>query len=395
MAVNYLQYIRSVQPGGWSGSPELRFLVSGADPQVRRVIGEAILSDCRTRSKTLYLVDYTQGAVGAGGRLGDLPIRDALDSPVRLCSDLLEVDTVPQISRLRSLLASLGFDGTRSMKVVTYLSFVRETERRLGNRGTLTTQVLEEYSSVKAVTWKLERLASVRGISEETHEYLLGKYAEISGAAADFEPFLLLLAPFLEGEAPSPGEVIRLSVGRFSADPPMQALMCALLLSCLRQSPESSTVLILDNGRGDRCALLDLLQSLPTAVQVHLLSQDVFSLKDGAQNLLMNTFSVRIYTRHEDMSSCGRIEDLCGQIDVVKRASTVTVDRRLRANSPWDLLFGTNRTETESQNAPTKEARFRKEWIHTLPPSTGILDCGGIPVLFPFGPEASKRRSFT
>ena len=62
MAVNYLQYIRSVQPGGWSGSPELRFLVSGADPQVRRVIGEAILSDCRTRSKTLYLVDYTQGA---------------------------------------------------------------------------------------------------------------------------------------------------------------------------------------------------------------------------------------------------------------------------------------------------------------------------------------------
>lgn len=99
MAVNYLQYIRSVQPGGWSESPELRFLVSGADPQVRRVIGEAILSDCRTRSKTLYLVDYTQGAVGAGGRLGDLPIRDALDSPVRLCSDLLEVDTVPQISR--------------------------------------------------------------------------------------------------------------------------------------------------------------------------------------------------------------------------------------------------------------------------------------------------------
>ena len=77
MAVNYLQYIRSVQPGGWSESPELRFLVSGADPQVRRVIGEAILSDCRTRSKTLYLVDYTQGAVGAGGRLGDLPIRDA------------------------------------------------------------------------------------------------------------------------------------------------------------------------------------------------------------------------------------------------------------------------------------------------------------------------------
>lgn len=116
MAVNYLQYIRSIQSDGRWGTPELRFLVSGADSQVRRVVGEAILSDCRTRSKTLYLVDYTQGAIGAGGRLGALPVRDALDSPVRLCGDLLEVDTVPQISRLRNLLASLGFDGTRAMK---------------------------------------------------------------------------------------------------------------------------------------------------------------------------------------------------------------------------------------------------------------------------------------
>lgn len=37
MAVNYLQYIRSIQSDGRWGTPELRFLVSGADSQVRRV----------------------------------------------------------------------------------------------------------------------------------------------------------------------------------------------------------------------------------------------------------------------------------------------------------------------------------------------------------------------
>ena len=79
----------------------------------------------------------------------------------------------------------------------------------------------------------------------------------------------------------------------------------------------------------------------------------------------MNKFPARIYTRHEDMGSCGKIEAHCGDVDVVKRSFTVTVDRRFRANSAWDMLFGTNKSETEIMNAPVRVPRYRKE-VHPV-----------------------------
>ena len=84
------------------------------------------------------------------------------------------------------------------------------------------------------------------------------------------------------------------------------------------------------------------------------------------------------------MTSCGRSECLCGQIDVVKHSSTVTIDKRFRANSAWDMLLGTNRTETSIANAPTKEYRFRKEIINTMYDGTGIIDYAGNKVMFSF-----------
>lgn len=84
------------------------------------------------------------------------------------------------------------------------------------------------------------------------------------------------------------------------------------------------------------------------------------------------------------MSSCGKIESHCGQIDVVKHSSTVTIDRRYRANSAWNILMGTNRTETAIANAPIKEYRFRKEIINSLHEGTGIIDYAGNKVLFSF-----------
>ena len=69
---------------------------------------------------------------------------------------------------------------------------------------------------------------------------------------------------------------------------------------------------------------------------------------------------------------------------MVKRSSTVTIDKRLKANSAWDLLLGTNRTETSIANAPTKEYRFRKEIINSLYDGTGIIDYAGNKVLFSF-----------
>lgn len=382
MAANYLQYIGSVYPP--EQVSKLRFLVSGADARVRRVVGQNIAASCYGRQKTLFLLDYTQGAADLRGNLGGYRVVDMPGGQVCLCGSLLEVESLKGVSRLRSLLSALGFSQTQAMKVISYLSFVQETERRLGNTAPLSFSVLEEYGGVMLVERKLGQLAARGAISQENYEYLLSRYGEISGAAADFELFFVLLAPFLDGTPPAQDMAVRLPVREFGSDQPVQALMCELTLSYLRQNSEHSALLVLDDGRGDHGFLLPLLKNLPAATEVHMLSRDVFSLGETELGILMNTFTARIYSRHEDMASCGKIEARCGQIDVVKRASSVSVDRHFRASSAWDMLFGTNRTETEIQNAPSKESRFRKELIRSLSPGYAIVDCGGAPVLFSF-----------
>ena len=379
MAVNYLQYI-SRQTN--QSLTDLRFLVSGADGKVRQVVGHNILAAYFACGKTLFVLDNTKGMAGFSRDLCGYHVLNALSGEVCLCCDLLEVDSVKHISRLRTLLSDLGFDGTRAMKVITYLSFVKETERRLGNDRLLSIDVLKEYSGTMLVKWKLDQLSANGIISQENYEYLLGRYAEVSGAAADFETFLVLFAPFLGEAHPRSDTAVRLPVGEFASDRPMQKLMCTLMLSYITQHPSSSAVLILDDGKGDRSFIIDAINSLPATTNALMISDDVFSLSEAEQNVLINTFPVRIYSRHEDMASCGKIELLCGQIDVIKRASSVSIDRRFKTNSAWDMLFGTNRTDTEIQNAPSKESRFRKEAINSLYPGTAIIDCGGNKALF-------------
>ena len=56
MAVNYLQYIGSVQQSGIT-FPNVRFLVSGVDTKVRQIVGQNIVSSAYDRGKTLFIVD--------------------------------------------------------------------------------------------------------------------------------------------------------------------------------------------------------------------------------------------------------------------------------------------------------------------------------------------------
>ena len=84
------------------------------------------------------------------------------------------------------------------------------------------------------------------------------------------------------------------------------------------------------------------------------------------------------------MSSCAKIESICGQIDVVKRSYTTTVDKHIRASSAFDMLLGTNRTESVARNAPVREARFRKELLNSLSSGSAVIDCGGTQALFQF-----------
>ena len=349
--IGFLDFVRQSYP---NASPCV--LVSGADEYVRQLVGQQLVNALDPRHKTLYLLDNTQnGAVPP--QLGAYPLRNAAAGEISLCADLFETASLTSISRLRALLSALGFDAMQTMRVVTYLDFVRETERRLGNAAPLTLETLEEYSGMALVQWKLRQLA----LSEENRAYLLARYSEVSGAAADFDMMCALLRPFTQGPRPAPGTGVYLPVGRFAADPAMQHTMTQLLLSSLAETAPQAALVILDDGMGDRPFLTRLLQGLPPGTEVHLLSQDVFSLPEQTVSTLMNTFPVRVFSRHESMASCRRIEALCGEIDVVRPSSSVTTDRRWRANSAWDMLLGNNKTETSIRSAPVKESRFRKE----------------------------------
>lgn len=384
MAVNYLQYIGSVQQGA-AAFPNVRFLVSGVDARVRQIVGQNIIASTYDSGKTLFVVDNTQSNYAAPAGFGSYHIVNILNGEVSLCNDLLNVDSLQGISRLRALLADLGFDGTRAMKIVTYLKFVEETQRRLDDSTRLTIDILEQYGSTMLVDWKLRQLVEAGCLSEINYQYLKGRYSEVSSAAADFETFLILLGPFLGDTQPAPNMAVYLPIGEFASDKPMQEMLSKLLISYFKRNPNNSTILILDDGNGDdRKFIIDILKNLPVNTEVHMLSNDAFTFGEADRCVLVNTFPVRIYTRHDNMTSCGCIECLCGQIDVVKHSSTVTVDKRFKNNSAWDMLLGTNRTEATTVNAPTKEYRFRKETINTMNEGTGIIDYAGNKVMFSF-----------
>ena len=230
MGVNYLQYIGSVQHDNVA-FPNVRFLVSGVDAKVRQIVGQNIVASAYDRGMTLFIVDNTQSINTMRVGFGRYQVVNALNGEVSLCNDLLNVNSLKSISRLRSLLSDLGFEGTRAMKVVTYLNFVKETQRRLGDSTALTIDVLEQYGSMMLVEWKLNQLVDTGNLSTENYRYLMGRYSEVSGAAADFETFLVLLSPFMGNTQPKSNMAVHLPVGEFSSDKPMQEILSKLLIS--------------------------------------------------------------------------------------------------------------------------------------------------------------------
>ena len=116
MAVNYLQYINDLQQGGVT-FPNVRFLVSGIDAKVRQVVGQNIVASTYSRGMTLFIVDNTLYSYALQTGFGRYHVVNALSGEVSLCNDLLNVSSLKGISRLRSLLADLGFDGARAMKL--------------------------------------------------------------------------------------------------------------------------------------------------------------------------------------------------------------------------------------------------------------------------------------
>lgn len=308
--MNYLQYIQSLYQPEYLNN-DIRYLVSGIDSRVRKVLGQYIVNSVYESGKILFILDSTQSG-SAFTDFGGFKVMNPLNGDIDLCHDLLEVSSLKEVSRLRSLLSDLGFDGTKGMKVISYLSFVKETERRLGNHSPLSVEVLEQYGGTSMVKWKLWQLVEKGMLSKESYEYLLCRYAEVSDAAADFEMFLVMLAPFLSGNfQPSSGIAVHLPVGEFASDRPMQEVLCKIMISYIKKQPAACSMLIVDDGKCDRRCIIDALKTLPTATDVHFFTTDAFSMREEDLSVLMGTFPVRIYSRHDSMSSCSKIEACC------------------------------------------------------------------------------------
>ena len=84
MAVNYLQYIGSMQRNG-AMSPCIRFLVSGADTRVRWIVGQNIVSSAYNRGLTLFVLDNTQNNGGIQTGFGRYRVINAVSGEVNLC----------------------------------------------------------------------------------------------------------------------------------------------------------------------------------------------------------------------------------------------------------------------------------------------------------------------
>ena len=378
---NYLQYIASMQQG--KPKPhKINVLVSGQDINVKTIVGNNIVSSAYDRGKTLLIIDNTQRDSPLKS-IGRYSVVNALDGNVKLC-DAFDTSAFTNIIRLRTLLSDLGFEQKEIMKIASYLQFVKETERRLDAPSTTPTiETLQQYGSEMLVNAKLTRLRDSGKISPMNYDYLQGYYSEISASAADFDHFLDLFVPFVSGDKPAPNTALLFPFGELSQDKAVQKLITRLLISYVKNNIEAASVLILDDVRGGKREFIpELVTNLPTTVEINMLSDDAFTFEEPAA--LINTFPVRIYTRHDSMASCTAISKQCGEISITKTSTATTIDKRWSANSAWDILFNNNRTETMTVGAPTDEARFKPDFINRLCPGTGIIDYAGNKVLFNF-----------
>ena len=105
--MNYLQYIQSVYQPEYLNN-DIRYLVSGIDFRVRKVLGQYTVNSIYESGKILFILDSTQSG-SAFTDFGGFKVMNPLNGDVDLCHDLLEVSSLKEVSRLRSLLSDLTF----------------------------------------------------------------------------------------------------------------------------------------------------------------------------------------------------------------------------------------------------------------------------------------------
>ena len=386
--MNYLTFIKNTQHRLAVPQEPLQFLISSNDLYLRESLLYDVLKQCRERNERVLIIDDAGESI-AFDILSSLgySIKNGL-SGYKLYDTPFKINRLTGLSTLRQILDLVDYDERRKGKLTAYLNFIRQIALLEPGQNELTNTlpVLGKYSTIKAVNTHLEKLVANSIIDEEQQLFLLAKFSECASAAPELEDMLFLIAPFVEGRefwSESPTTAFVFPLDKFGEDKTLKKLILKLLSLGLTEKSDSpkATVIILDKAYGDRSGILNFI--LSTSAKLNIFSEDIFTLGSASDLAnIFNRFNVRVFGRHAVTSSAQQIEEFCGVIEVTKSSYTVAYDRRWRANKPWDILTGRNKTETYTQTPPTLEPKYRKESIMNLPPNCAILAYRGETTIF-------------
>ncbi len=366
----------------------VNFLVSGNDPVIHEHVFTDICDKAYSNGKNIVILDdnptinlQTVSDIGFKVLLG---FSEGLSF-----ADIMDFHTLKGLGRFRGLLGTLGFSEHEKQRLIAYLNFIQYVEQLSSGNENIRwdIDILNGYSTVMLVEMKLQELVSSGIINGEQQRYLLSKYAEVCSAGADFENTFYFLLPFVNGSEKSFHKEKQIaylfSMKEFSRDQVMKQIAAQTVMDALEDSAFGNAELVItDEGTGKNRYLLELIENLSRNYPVHLLTGDMFTIGDShTARQIFNQFHARIYGRHISMASCEAASSALGQEQIIKQSYSVTYDRRWRANTPWDILFGKNKTEVYGSN-PVWEAKYTKECIHTLPTGEGIIEYMGNSTVF-------------
>ena len=376
--MNYLRVIDRYRKQINTLPESANFLVSGCDNLVHRGILNYLLESISSAGKSLIILDNCNCLHPAALEGYGFQVRDALSGTCAL-SDPFQLGTLAGTVRLRSLLNTISYTEQQKMSLIAYLNFLLHLEKLENPTAHIDIGTLGNYCTAALVEQKLQSLADRGRITQTEQLHYLTKYMEVSTAAAEFENFLYLLLPFIKGPRlalDTPGAATVFSVKSLDQDTAFANMLIHLLRMALEDCCQDQiTLIILDSGYGNRSYLLPLLTG--TDMQVHLLSQDIYTICADLERLsLMNRFPVRLYARHNALESCGYIERALGQMQVMRQSRGVQYDYRWKANSAWDMLLGNNKTVSTTDSIAF-EACYPKEMIHCLAAGSAILEMAG------------------
>lgn len=365
----------------------VQILFSGADRIIRQAILKDILKKSQLQHHQLFIVDDKRTPDVKDYNIlrafGYYP-KNVLSGGYKLYNPF-QADTLMDTGQFRQLMAILGYDEKQKAKLFSYFHFLTYLDYLSGDPdfSVISTEKLSRYSTFLAVEDKIQALVDAGTIDSRQQIHLLSKYSEYSPAAADLDDMLPLLIPFIQGkelyEETSSDKAFIIPTGSLGQDDTARSIILHLLQAGLCDASQARRTLILfDKGYGNRHSICSFLEALPKSMDVHILSSDIFTLCGTSERAsALSRFSVKIYSRHQEMASCGEIEKEFGDRDVVHSTYTVSRDRHLRANGPLDFLLGKNKTEIYGQSAPVREPRYRKESIASFRDGTGIISFMG------------------